>query len=156
MVRGMMIRDYLQRLTVGDDEARLLTMEESGLPVDMLVTTLYGFGSVSNIGQGEFYFYGEEEPEAFACRITVVPEVLAENVLPLCVELATVNYDLPIGSFSFDRTENCVVYTLQVPFAESLSDEEIIEEADLCIRLAIDFSARYASQYAFYANRREL
>ncbi len=149
----MTIRELLQSLTVGDPEDNmLLSAKETGLPLDMLVTTLKSFGSVSNTGQGEFFFYGDERPEIFACRITVVAAVLAKNVGPLCVELAAANHGLPFGSFSYSADENSIIYSLNVPVSEGLSNEEIIKEADLCIRLALKLASGYAGAYEFFAN----
>ncbi|MBR3539115.1 MAG: hypothetical protein IKN79_08585 [Eubacterium sp.] len=153
----MRTRDLLSRLELGDlYESQLLTKEETGFEVDILTTLMTEFGGVSNIGQGEYYFYGDEEPEGFACRITVVAEVLPENVAPMCTELAVTNAELPMGCFAYDPELNTVVYILQTPLAEGLSDEDIISEANTCIRLALRLSEGYAAQYAYYAGRREL
>ena len=153
----MTIREMLGKLEPGDaDETVLLTKEESGLELDILVTMMAGFGGISNIGQGEYFFYGDDVPQGFGCRITVASEVLPENVDPLCMELAVTNAELPVGCFAYDPEVNAVIYILQMPFAEGLTDENIISEANTCIRLAIKISAGYAAQYAAYAGRRAL
>ncbi len=153
----MRIRKLLNQLELGDmNESVLLTKEETGLEVDIRTTLMIGFGSASNTGQGEYYFYGEEEPQGFACRITVVPQVLPENVGPMCTELAVVNSQIPIGCFSYDPEENAVIYMLQIPLVQGLSDEDILSEANTCITLALGLASGYAAQYAYYAGRSEL
>ncbi len=152
----MRIRELLNQLELGDtDESVLLTKEETGLEVDIRTTLMIGFGSTSNIGQGEYYFYGEEEPEGFACRITVVTRVLPENIGPVCTELAVVNSQIPMGCFAYDTEENSIIYMLQTPLIQGLSDEDILSEANTCIRLAVGLASGYAAQYAYYAGRRE-
>ncbi|MCR5790390.1 MAG: hypothetical protein K6G83_10940 [Lachnospiraceae bacterium] len=152
----MKISELLQKLSVGEQyEKELLLKEETDLPVDMLQVIMPGYGSIGNTGLAEYYFYGEEKPEVFACRITLVTEVLPENVDPLCTEFAVTNFSLPFGCFSYDFQENAVVYTFQVPLSDDLTDEEIIQEADACIRLAVTLAGGYVGQYEFFAKRRD-
>ena len=150
----MKSRELLKKLDVGEaDETQLLLAEDTGLETDILNTVMTGFGSLTNVAEGEYYFLGEERPEAFTCRITVVPDVKPENEALLCLELAGEDYDIPAGCFAYDEEEKAVVYYLSVPLPEGLTEKEIIKEADLVIRLSLRLSMTYAAGYEAIAKR---
>lgn len=150
----MKARELLKKLDVGEaEETELHLSEDTGIEIDILSTVMTSFGSLTNVAQGEYYFIGDERPEAFTCRITLLPEVRKENEALLCLEIAGENYDIPIGCLSYDEEERAVVYTLSAPLVEGLSEEDILKEADICIRLALGLSRTYVKGYEAIAKR---
>ncbi|MBQ7506185.1 MAG: hypothetical protein IJT05_02565 [Lachnospiraceae bacterium] len=135
--------------TLKDAGAKELTFsekEETGLPYDVVVMLLDGFGTTTNTAQCEFYFLTKEElgTDMFFCRITLTEEVVPENIPGLCAEIAVLNLELPLGAFSFDVMENALIYQANLPLSPGLSTIEIQEEADGCIASAISVSGRFA------------
>ena len=89
--------------TLKDAGAKELTFsekEETGLPYDVVVMLLDGFGTTTNTAQCEFYFLTKEElgTDMFFCRITLTEEVVPENIPGLCAEIAVLNLELPLGA----------------------------------------------------------
>ncbi len=147
--------ELLQKLELGDEDViTYLSAEETGLDIDIMNVVMTGFGDMSNTAEGDFFFLGEKEPEFFVSRITMVSDVLADNLAPLCLELAVTDFKLALGAFSYDPDSNSVIYTLRVPLEEGLSEKEILDEANVSIRLALNMARSYAAQYAYMAHRR--
>jgi len=150
-------KNLLEQLELSDeDEITFLSREETGLDIDMLDMVITSFGDVSNTGEGEFFFLGEDRPEFFVNRIKVTTGVLKENVAVILMELALTNALIPLGGFSYDPDEGCILYSLKIPLVEDLTEEEVINECDLSIRLALNLSRSYAAQFSMLAARREL
>ncbi len=130
----------------GTEEITLAKKEETGMPCDMIVMLIESFGGLADAAQCEIYFLTEEEvgTDMFFCRITLTEEVVEPNVPGLCAEISTLNYEVPLGAFSYDVGENALCYQVNLPLADAMTEKEIRDEAEGCIATAISVSSRYA------------
>ena len=131
---------------IESEEIDLAKKEETGLPYDMIVMLLSGFGSQTNTAQCEIYFLPKEAlgDIMFFFRINLTEKVVEENIPGLCAEIAATNYDLPFGAFSFDLAENAVVYQANLPMTDALTEAEIREVAEGCIATGISVARRFS------------
>lgn len=134
--------ESFSELSEDDSIKAMLTDEEEGVTDRMVLTTLHsGFGSFSNLAEGEFYF----DEDIFVSRIIVVKDVPAENRPQLCVLISLVNEQTPVGSFGYDIREDALVYNLRVPFVSGLSGEELVELCDRTMAVALSVSQENAA-----------
>ncbi len=110
--------------------------EEPGLEEDIVITLHHSFGTVGNLAEGRFYFYGD----IFMSKVVLAVDVPGENLLKLCVLISLANARLPAGCFEYDIYEKALVYSLKTPIAEGLSEEELYELADRCAAIALSVS----------------
>ncbi|MCR5403966.1 MAG: hypothetical protein K6E91_09160 [Butyrivibrio sp.] len=134
--KAILTRLYAAFSDLSEDDgiaARLVEKEESGLGRTVLTTLHGGFGAVSNVSCGEFYF----DEDIFVSRIIVAAEIPEGSRPFLCALIGPVNDKTPAGSFGFDIRENALVYNLRLPIAEGLSEDELVELCDRTMAVAI-------------------
>ncbi len=125
--------------------AVLQPKEETGLPVDMLKTEHRGFGSTSNLAEGEFTFLETKEGDAnvFHCRIKIASGLTDESIVLAGVQMAGVNSGLPLGVFAYDPYDDSLIYRMDVPFVNSMSEEAALEQADSAVALSLSVAEGY-------------
>ena len=133
----------------GHDEVLLLEAGEEGISTPVLSVLLRGFGSVSNLAEGEFFFAERKDakPDYFVSRIRILPEVDPKFVSILCLKAGLVNPDLYAGCFEYDPLEGDFSYVLKIPLVSGLSEKELTEIADSCIATALSVSGEYAGDF---------
>ncbi len=119
--------------------------EEVDFEQGILSMRLRGFGSIANTAEGEFSFLVSDESEYgfFDCRIEVLDEIREESLTLICAVMTDINAEIPLGGFAWDPVENTVFYYLRTPVLKTMSEEELMEEADSCVALSLGVAERY-------------
>ncbi len=121
--------------------------EEVDFAEGLLTMRLRVFGSIANTAEGEFSFLVSEKGEYgfFDCRIDVIDEIREESLTLVSAVMTDINAEIPLGSFAWDPVENNVYYYLRTPVLKTMSEEELMEEADSCVALSLGVAERYCS-----------
>lgn len=140
------------------EEVRLVLSDSGESDVDILTTLHRGFGSVSNLAEGEFYFLEGEGsvPDIFAARIIVMAQVPTDNIPELLAHIAVINAELIAGSYEYDAIDDELAYSLKVPVVASSSETEVYDLADSVIATALSQAEPYASVLVEVANKPEV
>ena len=122
---------------------------EENLPMDILTTLHRRFGLNMDEVMGEFYFFpamsGTASVHYFTSMITLTEEMAAEYV-PMVTEAVNVlNFYLECGAFVMNPQKNLLAFKFVTPIPAELSEEQILQMANLNVGHALQLSERYAA-----------
>ena len=137
----------------GMDEVRMVYAGEDDVAIDTLMTLHRGFGSISNLAEGEFCFVeAEDEPARFVARIAFASEIPSDFVPALTARIALVNAEIPTGAYEYDPVDDELSYALKLPVADGLTDSQLEEMIGSDIAIALSLGEQYAAELIELAN----
>ena len=138
----------------GMDEVRMVYAGENGVNPDTLTTLHRGFGSISNLAEGEFCFVGskDDEPARFVARIAFASELSSDVIPALTARIAVINAEIAAGAYEYDPVDDELSFALKIPVADGLSDEDLSEMIGSDIAIALSVGEQYAAELLEIAN----
>lgn len=160
MKNGLKVLEKLEKTFKDNEweEVRLLKEKDGESDTDVLTTLHRGFGSVSNLAEGEYYFMESKSGDtaAFVARIIIMTEVPTDNIHELLAHVALINAELIAGAYEYDAVDDELAYALKVPVAAGSKEDEIYDLADSAVATALSQAEPYASILIEVANKPEV
>ncbi len=131
----------------GMEEVKMVYAKDGEVSVDVLTTLHRGFGSMSNLAEGEFYFLdgNDDEPDHFVARIAIGTDIPSDAIPELSIHIALINAELVAGAYEYDAADDELAYALKVPVSDGLTDSQLYDMADTWMATALLLSEQYAS-----------
>jgi len=129
------------------------TFEDSEDPV--LTLALTNFAGKAEDCFADLYMEQEEDIEAFfslICKIDLQSKVSSEYIQKLLLAMNAVNHSIEMGAFVVDEDEKSLKFRAVYPLATTLSDEEVVNKADISIGIAMTLAETYAEELLAIGN----